>query len=490
MRGTSGLTTAILLVASASGALGDPGPTSVDLVFYGDTRAGLFQSATGPYTPLEIHTAVATQIGDLTDLSSQRGILFVGDAVSQAGCDAFWDTKFFPVLRQLTAFHTTTGYLFFPVIGDHETYLIPESYDEAAHTPSQCAFFDATYRYPAAYTRTAQVKPRASLHRPLTKTEYANVEALQRLPAQVRCTAATPTDCTAPLLQTPDQEMNLAHCLMCQYQRDVCNGNCASFAFTQEYTRDNGFSPFQDAFATASAGATWYLKDWSVTDAAGHSRRVRGLFVDTQADTALTAKDNKTQAQWLVAVIDALNPGDDLVLVGHQTPTLREDLFGPAISEAFAKGVRVLAVITGHYHGFGSGTYTVRAPAGNPGTAPVTQEVYFAVTGDGGSRDLSKREKVTECATIGKHHKIQNLVLTAVPNKPWKSDDTASKAAFGRLTITYDRVDVIEYQVSLAPNKAIQNPIALDELRVEDIGSAAQRFESHSIPLRSTSIRQ
>jgi hypothetical protein len=450
-------------VTAAAVVAGQPAVSAVDLVFYGDTRSGLLQSSADPqHTPGQIHNAVATRIGMLTDLSSERAILFLGDAVSHAGCPELWKERFLPVLKHLTAFTDSAGnYLFYPVIGDHETFLIPESYEEALHSPVQCSIFKELYRVAKQGSGAGALTKKGKGGARLTKSQHSKAVQFQRLPAQVRCPKEEPAACRNPGVEG----IQLAECKICDYQRKECQGNCGAYAFREAFTADRGFSAFREAWSKSPAGASWYAKDFTLVAGTGAPSRLRVLFLDTQADKALRA-GGETQQEWLTAKVQELNNGDLLILVGHQTPGNRSDLYAPPLETAFERGVRVLAVVAGHYHGFGSGSFRLALKRRGAVDHTGPQEVYFAISGDGGSRDGGSVSGVVASNMVTNNRIGRYLQTTAVPGKEWETDKDRDVASFARMTVTADGLEVTDYRVRIESSP--KSPLHVEAPRVEN----------------------
>ena len=408
-----------------------------DLVFYGDARGGVLQTfLNGNHRPTEIHGAVAKRIGSLEGLAEQRAIVFLGDAVSHGGCYKYWEKDFFPALRNLTAFRRDGDYLFYPVIGDHETFLIPESYDEVGKEPLLCVLFKQLYRVPGK--KQIQVR-RAAVSEEL----HGKVMAPSALPSQRKCPKETEKICKNPGIKKVESQH--AHCESCAFQRKHCSGNCVTYTFEHSYSRENGFAPFQDAWRTSPKGATWYKVDFLLTNAAAARRELRVLLLDTQAAADLKARDGKLQADWMTDRVVELEAGAFVVVAGHQPPPLRPDLYEPILRAAFRRGIQVLAVVAAHYHGFGSGVYLVSSDEMPDAAA---QEVYFALSGDGGGRDLDMKERPTEERMVGGRIGT-HLRVVSKPESPWIVDTDENAASFLRIRVTYEGLQVTDYQVPL-----------------------------------------
>src|SRR6185295_4100029 len=128
------------------------------------------------------------------------------DAVSHGGCAALWDEQFFPALRDLKAFQADGDYLFYPVIGDHETYLIPEDYEDARHVPVQCDLFKKLYREPALAPEAGKPRLSRALHRYLTEDQEkvrgaaTRATATREIAAQRDCPEAPEPFCANPAI--------------------------------------------------------------------------------------------------------------------------------------------------------------------------------------------------------------------------------------------------------------------------------------------------
>lgn len=457
----------VSLSARAQTPPAEPTPSlgeAADLVFYGDTRGGVLQTFLNHrHRPAEIHRAVAERIGSLEGLGAQRAIVFLGDAVSHGGCSKYWDEDFFPALRKLTGFQRDQDYLFYPVIGDHETFLIPESFEESGKVPIQCALFQYLYRAPSESGKRPDRVTRG-IHRELTGE--------RGVPAQISCPAEPEEFCSNPSIARND--VLRAHCAACSYQRDRCHGNCVTHTFIHSYSRDNGFGPFQDAWGDSPEGATWYRADFTVSNGAGQSRNLRVLLLDTQAAGDLKARDEMTQAEWLVDRVAELDPTAFVVVAGHLPPPLRPDLYESVLRTAFRRGVRVLAVIAAHYHGFGSGAYLVRS---DDVSAAGPQEVYFALSGDGGGRDFDEKEKPSEKRMVGVRIG-DHIRVAGKPGAPWSVDQVRDASSFVRMRVLYGGPEITEYRV---PLKSV--------VRANREGGTSRYVEAkEAMPLRSMTL--
>jgi hypothetical protein len=197
------------------------------------------------------------------------------------------------------------------------------------------------------------------------------------------------------------------------------------------------------------SGASWYKVDFRLGSDEGQQRLLRVLLLDTQADADLRSSDGMTQPIWLRAQVAAMSPGDFLLLAGHQTPGNRSDLYGPPIEAAFDRGVRVLAVLAGHYHGFGSGSLNVRDSNPRRQGSVSVQEVYFAISGDGGSRDGGSKLGVLQKNMIAGGRIGNRLRIDSVAGKEWKTDTDRAIASFARIRITSNDMTVTDYRVRL-----------------------------------------
>jgi hypothetical protein len=439
---------------------------TVDLVFYGDTRGGVLQTFLNhKHRPKEIHAAVAGKIGSLENLAEQRAIVFLGDAVSHGGCPSLWSEDFLPALKSLKAFRQDQDLFFFPVVGDHETYLIPESYEDLGAVSTRCPFFQAIYRAPGESMATAG--------RPVSRAVHRELISERGIPAQLDCPPEEERICRNPGVE--NDAILKAHCRACKFQREYCEGNCVRYAFINYYSRENGFGPFQDAWGESQRGATWYKVDFRLTGAGNQKRTLRVLLLDTQAAEDLRPHGSQTQAEWMTDRVGELEPGAFLVVAGHQPPPLRGDLYEPILRAAFRRGVRVVAVVAAHYHGFGSGTYTLRGD--DPPDAPP-QIAYLALSGDGGGRDFDEKEVPTADRMVGT--KIGDHIRVSVnPDSPWKADGEKNASSFNRLRISFDGLQVTEYRV----------PLASVATRTRDTGRVTRSVQAlEPVPLRSMTL--
>jgi hypothetical protein len=434
-----------LLVPSTAAA------EDVDLVVYADARSGFGQKYLGPYTAADIHGALTGALGRLADLAPQRGILFLGDAVSQGGCHDFWEKKFRPKLKNLDAFRDPQSSLFFyPVIGDHETYLIPESPDEAANVPPLCKVFDVIYPFfledlkkrneKQSFEYFSAPKRRAELVKRLEAIHESTLSSF-RTYGQIVCPEVAPPECSNPGIES--NEMLLAHCMMCQYQRQVCNGNCVTYAFTHEFAAQYGFGPFQGALSKEPAGSTWYAKDYTV----GTPPRVlRVLMLDTQTAPLTKPTGGAVQNDWIAAQVRPLPRGSILIAVGHQPPAMVPGLWDAVLRAVREnKGVQLLSLMAAHYHGFGGGAYAVW-----DGETRAFKKVYVGASGDGGGRDFSVKEAVTEDRILRDRALGRFQFQPVGGNEAWRVDSTNAAVSFLRIHLGETGAVFGEWQVPLS----------------------------------------
>lgn len=105
----------------------------------------------------------------------------------------------------------------------------------------------------------------------------------------------------------------------------------------------------------------------------------------------------------------------------------------------------MLAVVAAHYHGFGSGVYTVSSDE-VPATPP--QDTYFTLSGDGGGRDFDEKEVPKEARMVGSRIG-GHLRVAAKPGSPWKVDMVKNASSFVRLYITYEGPQITDCRVPL-----------------------------------------
>lgn len=342
----------------------------IDIYFYGDTRQGTVAHG---LTGHRLHDQILEELTSKPP-SSQRAILFLGDAVSVGGSRKLFSDWFLTSVNEKNlcpSFCTAEkGLLFYPVIGDHETYLLPLTHEAADNQFEDAPSYETGSRYgfPQRPDRTGG---------PSGGPLYLNVDCPQ-------------------LLQHPCNPAQRELCDRCEYQEKVRHGNLGTFVFDELFTVKNGFGPLHDRLVKgASRGATWYTVDFDAGVTADPDRKLVVMMLDTQCDARTGASQGDpttgkalTQQNWIRSTIGALKPGTLLLLVGHQPPGISchpRQLYYLALSEALKRGVRTIGVVASHIHDFGAGTFTVNLP---DAPTEAAQQFMFVISGDAGAHDF------------------------------------------------------------------------------------------------------